>query len=91
MVKYLTQTATPRLPGLPSARSAPRKNVFQSWHLVVFFPIAARAEDSTKNSKRRFIYYPIVNESKKKEKGATGTITISINNLHPNTVKENAR
>lgn len=46
MVKYLTQTATPRLPGLPSARSAPLKNVFQSWHLVVFFPIAARAEDS---------------------------------------------
>lgn len=28
---------------------------------------------------------------RKKEKGATGTITISINNLHPNTAKENAR
>ena len=34
------------IPGLPSAQSAPLRNVFQSWHLVVFFPIAARAEDS---------------------------------------------
>lgn len=75
MVKYLTQTATPGLPGLPSAQSAHLRIAFQSWHLVVFFPIAARAEDSTWNSKRRFIYYPIVNESKKKkkEKRATGT------------------
>ena len=47
MVKYLTQTATSRLPGLPSAQSAHLRNAFQSWHLVVFFPIAARAEDST--------------------------------------------
>jgi len=47
MVKYLTQTATPRLLGLPGAQSAPLRNVFQSWHLVVFFPIAARVEDST--------------------------------------------
>ena len=47
MLKYLTQTATSSLPGLPSAQSAPLRNVFQSWHLVVFFPIAARVEDST--------------------------------------------